>query len=194
MRKRGNLFHVAPYEQMEEIYTVGIYPLKDIVKCESLQAEMKDEYKGKSLDDIAKIDPFINARKMLWEKFPDHLNSVFLWKDEPMEMYTIRGFPVEVVADKIPCKCKEANFKLATRLWKLYMKKSIGKNISQTRIERAERRYEDSVRPLDDIKNDYDTEVMCPCHIPVKAMIIPKLIRETLKINTTEISHFDPQI
>lgn len=173
-----DLYHVSPYEGIDYIFEEGIYPIDELIKSK-ISEKFRDKYKGKTIDEILESDPLHRVKKKLYEKIPEHKHSVFLWKNEPHIIYEMGGLPITVHADKIPCRCSEGNSEAMEKLFKKYAQSlSISYKVPEEKLQKLEKEYKDSIRLLDDKKNEYRTEVMCPCHIPVDAIEVPKLFKQ----------------
>ena len=178
-----NLYHVASYESLDYIFTEGIYPLTQLFNSK-IAENFKDEYKNKTIEEIIENEPVHKVKKKLYDNFPEHKDSVFLWKDKPFIMYEMRGYPIKIHADKIPCQCSEGNSEILEKLFKKYAQSlTTSYKIPEEKLQKLEKEYKDSIRVLDDKENAYRTEVMCPCHIPIEAIDIPKLFEQFQKRN-----------
>jgi len=166
------LFHHTQPNSLEQILNYGLDPYsmktceRGVYEAAEAEGITDEEEIGEWLAECQV--PSIHARTELDDALSRRESVYFIKNKENMFAHPTINTVVEVPAELIPCKCTEDNYELENELYDfIYGQYSDwSPSTDEEVIWKAIEKVEASMRPLDTKKNDYTTEVLCPCHIP----------------------------
>lgn len=116
-------------------------------------------------DDVIGEVPEINGRLGLNYHLPIQENAIFFLKEKPDRLLSKDITVLKINAKDIPCRCLEANSLYSDIIFEAY-----ANELGDGGILEAIEEYNQSLRVLDTVPNEYPTEVLCHCDIPPEAI------------------------